>query len=269
MNRLRQAFDGLKAGGGHTLIPYITGGYPDVATTVEILKRLDPRRIGCAELGIPFSDPIADGPVIQTSFSHALDAGFRLAPLLSALKSARGEIRVPLMVMVSYSVVYRQQPARFIESARAAGIDGMIVPDLALEEADELVTLGRKHDFPLAMMIAPTSDESRRRRIAALSEPWVYYQSLTGVTGERAALPDDLRQHLEELRAETDKPICVGFGIARPDQVAAVCQAADGVIVGSAIVRRMNDGVSRGDDATAIADSVCAFIDELAEALPG
>lgn len=268
MNRLQAAFAALHAAGRKTLLPYITAGYPDADTTVEILRRIDPRHCAAVELGIPFSDPIADGPVIQTSFARALARGFRLDPLWATLQRRRTEIAVPLLAMVSYSIVQRRTPGAFVAAARAAGIDGLIVPDLALEEAEELAATTRAHDCGLILIVAPTSTAERRRRIAALSAPFIYYQSLAGVTGERSALPADLAAHVGELRAETGKPICVGFGIATPAQVAAVCAVADGAIVGSALVRRMNAAVDRGADTAALATDVTEFIEELARALP-
>ncbi len=268
MNRLRAAFERLRARRQRTLLPYITAGYPDVESTIALLRAIDPEPCAAVELGIPFSDPIADGPVIQTSFSRALAAGFRLDPLLDALAAARNEVRAPLLAMVSYSIVYRRDPGQFVERARAAGVDGLIVPDLALEEAGELAEIGRSADCPLVMIIAPTSTSERQARIAALSEPFIYYQSFAGVTGERSALPDDLAAHVQELRAATGKPICVGFGISTPAHVAAVCRVADGAIVGSAIVRRMNAAVDCGAPRAELVADVSGFIHELAAALP-
>jgi tryptophan synthase alpha chain len=244
MNRLRQTFNELQAQGRKVLLPYITAGYPDVETTIAILRQIDPARVGCVELGIPFSDPIADGPVIQTSFSNALARGFKLQRLLDALQAARADIRVPIVLMVSYSVVYRREPERFITAAQEAGCDGLLVPDLSFEEAHDLAERCRAHDFPLIMMVAPTTQPKRRLGIAQLADPWIYYQSLAGVTGERDALPADLTAHVEELRREAGKPVCVGFGISTPEQVRQVCTVADGAIVGSAIVRLMNTAVA-------------------------
>jgi len=268
MNRLREAFDQRHAAGRRALLPYITGGYPDAATTVAILRRIDPRPCACAEIGIPFSDPIADGPVIQTSFARALACGFRVETLFDELQRHRDDIAVPLAAMVSYSIVYRRGPRAFMTAAKAAGIDALIVPDLAAEEADELAAVGRELDCPLVMLVAPTSDAVRRQRLAALSEPFIYYQALAGVTGERSALPADLAAHVHELRTETGKPICVGFGISTPAHVAAVAAIADGVIVGSALVRRMNGAVEQGATAEAIAAVVNGAIAELARGLP-
>lgn len=214
MNRLRSTFAGLSPTGRKVLLPYVTGGFPDVATTIEILRRIEPNHCGAVEIGIPFSDPIADGPVIQASFSAAREAGF----------------------------------------------EGLIVPDLALEEAEDFAALARRYDCALVMIIAPTTTDERQRKIAALSDPFIYYQSLAGVTGERASLPPDLARHVAQLRRATDKPICVGFGISTPAHVRAVCEVADGAIVGSAIVRRMNAAVERGDDRQSIAAEISAFI---------
>ncbi len=267
MNRLYSAFERFRAARRPALLPYITGAYPDAGTTVEILRRIDSRSCACVEIGIPFSDSIADGPVIQTSFSRALERGFKLDSLLSELRAGRAEIDVALVAMVSYSIVYRRDPRRFVAAAAAAGFDGLLVPDLAFEEAGELAAIGRECDCPLVMMIAPTTGAQRRRRIVELSEPFIYYQLLAGVTGERGSLPADLAAQVGQLRRETDKPICVGFGIATPEHVRAVCTVADGAIVGSAIVRRMNAAVEQGSSGTQVADVVSEVIADLARGL--
>lgn len=268
MNRLDQAFAQLRAAGRRGLLPYITAGYPDCGTTVEILARLDPAVCVAAEVGIPFSDPIADGPVIQTSFARALAGGFRCDDLLAALRVGRGRIAVPVLAMVSYSIVYRRGPARFVRDAVAAGLDGLIVPDLAVEEAAELSDLCAAADCGLVLLVAPTTEPRRRAAIAALSRPFLYYQALAGVTGERSALPADLAAHVAELRGSTGKPICIGFGISTADHVAQVCEVADGAIVGSALVRRMNALVSAGAAGAAVAEAVAAGVAELARGLP-
>ncbi|MBU0637336.1 MAG: tryptophan synthase subunit alpha [Planctomycetes bacterium] len=265
MNRLRQSFAELASTGQKRLLPYVTAGYPSLAATVEILRRLDPKLCACVELGIPFSDPIADGPVIQASFSYALEHGFKLDTLWQALTDARDDIALPLVAMVSYSIVYRRNPAAFVADAVAAGIDGLIVPDLSLEEADELARIGHEHDCPLVMLVAPTSDERRRKRIGGISEPFIYYQSLVGVTGERDELPAELSENVRRLRAESGKPVCVGFGVATAAQVAAVCQVADGAIVGSAIVRRIGAAMESDASVDNVARVVADFVSELAQ----
>lgn len=268
MNRLRQRFAAVGGVVRKGLLPYVTAGYPDLATTVEILAALDAQHCACAELGVPFSDPIADGPVIQTSFSRALEAGFRLDALFDALRVARARIAVPLVAMVSYSIVYRRTPAAFMKAARDAGIDGVIVPDVSIEEADELSAAGRDANCPVVLIAAPNSAPARRARIAALSEPFIYYQSVAGVTGERRSLADDLAQNVAALRT-SGKPVCVGFGIASVDQVRAVCRIADGVIVGSAIVRMMNELVDRAAGRNAIIAAVSGLVAELAGGVDG
>lgn len=266
MNLLNRRFVELRVAGRRGLLPYITAGYPDVDTTIEILRRLDPQRIVCVELGIPFSDPIADGPVIQTSFGRALDAGFRLDGLFHALRAAHASIRVPLVAMVSYSIIFRRGVAEFVAAARHAGISGILAPDVATEEAETLFRCCQDAELGLILIAAPTSDEARLRRIAALSNPFIYYQCVAGVTGERGALPAELSERVRQLRTLSGKPVCVGFGVSRPEQVRAVCDVADGAIVGSAIVRRMNDAVTAGLAGAALAEAVVGWIDELAVA---
>lgn len=269
MNRLRQSFDQFRAAGRRALLPYITAGLPDLEATTAILKTIDPQRCACVELGIPFSDPIADGPVIQASFYAALERGFRVEAFLDAIQAARQDIAVPLVAMVSYSIIFRRSPRRFVAAAHGAGIDGLIVPDLSFEEADELAAICRDADCPLVMMIAPTTAADRQAKIAALSEPFIYYQSLAGVTGERASLAGDLAAHVATIRSLNPKPVCVGFGISTQEQVREVCQVADGAIVGSAIVRRMNDAVARGDPRQATVAAASDFIALLAQGVDG
>jgi tryptophan synthase alpha chain len=267
MNPLRARFSDLYAAGRKALLPYITAGYPDVDTTLDILRRVDPARCACAELGIPFSDPIADGPVIQTSFQRALAAGFSLDGLLQALRAAREDIAVPLVAMVSYSIVHRRTPRGFVEAAVRAGVTGLIVPDLAIEEADELAELGSEMDCPLIAIVAPTTEPARRGRIAAVSEPFIYYQSLAGVTGERDRLPSGLAESGAPQRRGAGEPGLVGVGVSTPKHVAEVCAAADGAIVGSAIVRRMTEALDAGGAGPQAADAATAIIEQLAAAV--
>ncbi len=265
LGALARAFAALAAARRKTLIPYVTAGYPDVATTIEILRQVDPRQCAAVELGIPFSDPIADGPVIQMSFYRALAAGFRLEAFFGQLAAARATIRVPIIAMISYSIVHRRGPAEFLNLAR---VDGLIVPDLAFEEARDLAALGAARQCPLVLIAAPTTSPARRAQIAELSSPFIYYQSVAGITGERRGLPLDLEENVGALRAAAgiSKPICVGFGISTPEDVRAVCRVSDGAIVGSALVRRMNEAVDRGETGVRIAADVTARIAELSAA---
>lgn len=267
MSRLHEVFAAPPAAPQCRLLPYITAGYPDLATTRAILRRLEPAQCRCIELGVPFSDPIADGPVIQASFARALNNGFRLDALFDMLANCRNGIRPPLVAMVSYSIVYRRGAERFLTEAKAAGFDGLIAPDLALEEAEDLAAAARAADCPLVLMAAPTSNPKRRATIAALSDPFVYYQSVAGVTGERAALPPHLVRDVSQLRADSGKPVCVGFGISKPEHVAAVCTVADGAIVGSALVRTITAAAQRGEKPEEIAETVANAVAKLVGAL--
>ncbi len=266
MSRLEDKINALRSTGGKALAPYLSAGFPDVDTSVAVLAGLQHEAIGCVELGIPFSDPIADGPVIQASFARALDGGFRLDRLLDALRAAQADIRPPLVAMISYSILFRRDPQRLMSRFKAAGIDAVLAPDLALEEAESLIAAAKEVDLPVVLMIAPTTRPERRRRVAELSAPWIYYQSLAGVTGERAALPSDLEDNIRQVRGYAAKPIFVGFGISTPEQVRAVCGVADGAIVGSAIVRRVLDQVDRGAAADDVVQATTAYVHALADA---
>lgn len=269
MNRLRESFDTLVHEKRRGLLPYITAGFPDAKTTIDILSALDPAVCPCAELGIPFSDPIADGPVIQTSFFRALEYGFRLTQFLAELGAARGRIRVPLVAMMSYSIAFRRGIAAFPGELVTAGIDGVLLPDLSLEESPEVVEACRAVDLPIICMIAPTTRAGRREHLAKLSEPFIYYQSTLGVTGERNALPADLEANVRLLREQSSKPVCVGFGISEPRHVTSVCSFADGAIVGSAIIRRMLTAQDENHTGPQIAHTAISFIEELAAPLRG
>jgi tryptophan synthase alpha chain len=267
-NQLESTFLAFRASGQKALLPYITAGYPDLDATISILRGVHHPAVACVELGIPFSDPIADGPVIQTSFSRALDRGFRVETLFERLRAARGTIRPPLVAMVSYSIVFRRGVDAFIDAAAAAGICGLIIPDLSLEEAGLVSSACSARGVGLVMIAAPTSSPTRRRLIAELSAPFIYYQSVAGVTGERSGVSSQLAASIGELRGLSDKPICVGFGISQAQHVREVCALADGAIVGSAIVRRMNAVVERGGDSDAVAAETLHAIDELAAGVP-
>jgi tryptophan synthase alpha chain len=268
MNDLQTAFARATSTGHKALLPFITAGCPDIDTTLAILRRIDPSHCACAEIGFPFTDPIADGPVIQTSFTRALAGGFTTDAFLPALGAARPDIRVPLVAMVSYSIVYRRGVKAFMAALRTAGVDGVIIPDLALEEAGDVADVARATQCSLIMIATPTSTADRRARIAELSDPFIYYQSLAGVTGERRALSADLATQVADLRTLTDKPICVGFGISTADHVREVCAVADGAIVGSALVRHVLDGIDAGAPPGASVERVIARIGDLATGLP-
>lgn len=269
MNALQAEFARRIKRGERALLPFITAGDPDCDSTVEILTRIPADSCACVELGIPFSDPIADGPVIQASFARAINSGFRVTSLLDALRAARGRITVPLLAMVSYSIVHRRGVSAFVEQLAAAGISGVLAPDLAIEEADELLAATRACGLSTIFIAAPTTEPDRLARIAAASDPFVYLQSVAGITGERSGLPPDLPVSVQRLRSAGAKAVCIGFGVSRPEHVRDVCRVADGAIVGSAIVRRLNEAAAHRERGPALAGRIEAAVRELAAGLPG
>jgi len=263
-NRLVKAFSELRAAGKKALVPFLTAGYPDLQTTEAILIDLERRGVRVAELGIPFSDPIADGPTIQASYTEALAAGVTSRAVLEMVRRWRaGGAKLALVAMVSYSIVFRRGPEEYLRSAAEAGFDGLIIPDLPLEEAGVLEPLAAANALANVMLIAPTTPPRRRLEIARHSRGFIYFISVAGITGERERLPESTIQAVGELRRHTDTPVCVGFGISNPRMVATVCEVADGAIVGSAIVRRISQ--HKDLPADRLAAKVGQFVGELLE----
>jgi len=236
-SRLDATFGALRARRERALVAYFTAGDPSLAITRKLVVEAARRGADVIELGIPFSDPLADGPVIQRATQRALAAGVTLPRVLELVREMRGEVSAPLVFLTYYNPILAFGLKAFCRTSVEAGIDGVIVADLPPEESGPLRAEAVAAGLDLIHLVAPTSTPERMRRIARASEGFVYMVSLTGVTGERAALAPELTQQLRALRAITTKPVCVGFGIGTPGQAALVGQLADGVIVGSAIVR--------------------------------
>jgi tryptophan synthase alpha chain len=264
MNRIDACFQRLKAAGRKAFMPFVVAGDPDIDTTVAAARVLATAGATLIEVGFPYSDPIADGPVIQAAYTRALGRGLKLDDMLdcvgkiTALPEVAG--KVPVVAMVAYSLIHRRGPERFLDQAKAAGVSGLIVPDLPLEEARSLIPLAAARDLCLVQLVTPTTPEDRARRIAAESTGFLYCVSVAGITGERDQLPDELLRQLAWLRQQTPLPLCVGFGIAKPAQARALRDHVDGVIVGSAIVRLLEGGKL---------DEVGKLATELATALSG
>ena len=238
-NRVVETFAALRERGGVAFMPFVTAGDPDFDATRALILELEKGGADLIELGIPFSDPIADGPTIQASFTRALAAGARVGDAFAMLRALREESSIPVLTMVSYSIVARVGAEVFMQQAAEAGADGAIIPDLPVEEAWEVIDVARALDLCTVFLAAPTTTPERREQVAQASTGFIYYISVAGTTGVRDHLPENLPQHVEELRGITDTPIAVGFGVSTPEQAAAVARIADGVIVGSAIVRRI------------------------------
>jgi tryptophan synthase alpha chain len=245
MSDIDLLFRRLRASGQKAFMPFITAADPDLDFTALALKELAARGCHLCELGIPYSDPIADGPVIQASYTRALAQKVRLTDILATVGEVTPQLGMPIVTMVSYSIVYRHGIEQYVRDAKQAGVSGAIVPDLLLEEADTLADVCRREDFSLIQLVTPTTPRDRAVRIAERSSGFLYYVSVTGITGERTQLPDNLVQNVAWLRERTELPICIGFGISRPEHVRLLAPVADGLIVGSALVRRMERAASR------------------------
>lgn len=243
-SRLDATFAALRARHERALVAYFTAGDPSLALTRKLVVEAARRGADVIELGIPFSDPLADGPVIQRATQRALAAGVTLPRVLELVREMRGEVSVPLVFLTYYNPILAFGLKAFCRTSVEAGIAGVIVADLPPEESGPLRAEALAAGLDLIHLVAPTSTPERMRKIARASEGFLYMVSLTGVTGERAALAPELTQQLRALRAITTKPVCVGFGIGTPEQAALVGQLADGVVVGSAIVRLVEQHAS-------------------------
>jgi tryptophan synthase alpha chain len=249
MSRLDVLFADLRRAGRKAFMPFVTAGDPDLAFTADVIRELDRRGCSLCEVGIPYSDPIADGPVIQASYTRALAKKIKLHEILDMLGRVSREVTMPLVTMVSYAIVYRYGLAKYIADAKAAGVVGAIVPDLLVEEAAELAAICNKADFNLIQLVTPTTPRERALKIARSSTGFLYYVSVTGITGERTELPPSLIENVGWLRTQTNLPICIGFGISRPEHVKLLAPVADGLIVGSAIVRRVAEAATKPREA--------------------
>lgn len=248
MSAIDQLFSRLRASGKKALMPFVTAGDPNLDFTAAAVAEMVKRGAHLCEIGIPYSDPIADGPVIQASYTRALNHKIKLAQIFKMLAGASPKVAAPLVTMVSYAIILRHGLARYVDEAKAAGVAGAIVPDLLVEESGELAGICRKADFSLIQLVTPTTPRERALQIAEASTGFLYYVSVTGITGERTALPQSLVDNVGWLREQTPTPICIGFGISQPEHVRRLAPVADGLIVGSAIVRRVAEAASRPRD---------------------
>lgn len=246
MNPVDALFRRLKAEGRKAFIPFLAAGDPDAATTADLIPRVAAAGADLIEIGFPFSDPIADGPVIQAAYTRALHSGLKVDHVFAAVRSATATpgLVAPVVGMVSYSLIHRRGPEQFVATAIASGLSGLIVPDLVADEADAFAAVCRAADCKLILLVTPTTTPERAATIVRLCSGFVYCVSIVGITGERTAIPAALTAQLARLRTMTDLPLCVGFGVSRPEHVRHLKAIADGVIVGTALVKaRENGGV--------------------------
>jgi tryptophan synthase alpha chain len=239
MTAVETLFRTLRRENRKALMPFVTAGDPDLPFTAAVLKELVGRGCHLFEVGIPYSDPIADGPVVQASYTRALEHKIKLADILQTLGVLAPTLSAPLVTMVSYAIVYRHGLEKYVGEVAERGLAGLIVPDLPVEESAQLADICGRREVSLIQLVTPTTPRERAVRIAETSTGFLYYVSVAGITGERNALPPELVDNVGWLRTQTDLPICIGFGISRPEHVKLLAPVADGLIVGSAIVRRV------------------------------
>jgi len=237
MNRLTQRFADIGKQNGKALVTFITAGDPDLNTTAEMISLLEKAGADIIELGMPFSDPVADGPTIQLSSERALAAGTTLEGVLATVRRARATSSIPIILMGYLNPIHAYGYERFARDAAQAGVDGVLLVDMPPEESGEFLPAARAHDVNVIFLLTPTSDKSRIATVAELGKGFIYYVTVTGVTGARQEVSADLAADLGRIRKKIKLPIMAGFGISTPEQAASVADVADGVVVGSAIVK--------------------------------
>ena len=264
MNPIDQLFSRLRSQNRKAFIPFLPAGDPDLAFTRELIPAVATAGGDLIEVGFPFSDPIADGPVIQASYTRALRNKLKLADLFDTVKqaSAAPVWSTPMVGMASYSLIYKKEPDAFLTAARAAGMSGVVVPDLPVEEAEGLAKLCHDRDFKLILLVTPTTDPKRMEQIVRACSGFVYVVSVVGITGGQSATTAIVEQVTTRLRGMTDLPLCVGFGVSTPANVRELRPYCDGVIVGTALVRKLETG-----DREMAKANVVAAVRELSAAL--
>jgi tryptophan synthase alpha chain len=263
MNRIDLLFKSLKTEGGKALVPFLTAGDPDFAGTRDLALALEESGAHMIELGVPFSDPIADGPVIQASSLRALRHGIDLTKILALVNELRQKTDIPIVLMAYFNPVYRMGLENLARQASLAGVDGFVIPDLPLEESAEWRAAARTNNLAAIFLVAPNTPPARAKYIAQKTSGFLYAVSVTGVTGKRKEIPQGLTDYLRMLRSVTDKSLVVGFGITSPSQVREIGPLCDGVIVGSALI----DLVSRYKGKKDGHAHMKSFIRSLAKAL--
>jgi tryptophan synthase alpha chain len=259
MSRMGVCFERLRRDGEGALIVFTVAGHPDPETGAEVLEAIADGGADIIELGVPFSDPLADGPAIQAASQRALAEGMTPAKVLEMAAAFRRERESPLVLMTCYNPICQYGVERFARGSAAAGVDGVIVTDLPPEESEEWVGVARAHGLDTVFLLAPNSPIARVKKVVDIATGFVYCVSRMGVTGARAELPSDLTHLVSRIRRETAKPVAVGFGISGPEHVAEVCRMAHGAVVGSALVSL----IDRHQGAAGLTEAVSALVSEL------
>lgn len=255
-SRIEQTFTALKQRNETALIPFITAGDPDLEKTLQLVLTLEKAGADLIELGMPFSDPMADGPTIQAASERALAGGTTLEQVLDLVTSVRQKSQIPLVLMGYYNPIFRYGAEKFATAAAAAGVDALLLVDLPPEEVGEVSEAMQKADIAMITLLAPTTPPERMARLAACAEGYLYYVSMTGVTGAQKISPADIKAAVENLKGLSKVPVAVGFGITTEDDAKAVGSFADGVVVGSALVKIIEEHGQGQDLLTCVEDYV-------------
>ena len=261
MNRIDKKFQELRDQGATAFMPYLCAGDPNPELTSKLLLTLEEAGADLIELGVPFSDPIADGPTVQRASERALTHHISLQEILEMVATVRTQTDIPIALMSYYNPIFRMGEDAFCKAAQDAGVDGVIIPDLPPEQAQSLLVIAQRYNLATIFLVAPTSPPERMQLITSVSTGFVYCVSVTGVTGARAMLSDEIAPMIAELRKHTDKPISVGFGVSTPNQATQIAQIADGVIVGSAIINVIEEHIN---DEAELLTAVKQFASDLA-----
>jgi tryptophan synthase alpha chain len=257
MSAISEVFARCRAERRAAFIPFLSAGDPNLATTAELLKAFVAGGADIIELGVPFSDPIADGPVIQRASARALDAGATMSGILRLVAQQRDQLGVPIVLFTYFNPIHARGVESFAEQATSSGVDGVLCVDLPPDEGDhDVIPVLQRHGLDTIFLLAPTSTRERLKAVSTHSSGFVYYVSRTGVTGAREELPKELLKESKRLRRRLSLPLAVGFGISTPQQVASVAKVADGVVVGSALVRLIEEKTGQDDLAKAVEDRV-------------
>ena len=262
MSRLIQRLSALKKSNQKALVTFITAGDPDLATTEEMIHLLEDAGADIIELGVPFSDPMADGPTIQLSSERALAAGTTLTGILETVRNVRTRSSIPIILMGYLNPIHAYGYGRFCLDAAASGVDGVLLVDMPPEESDEFLQAANTHGLNVIFLLTPTSDASRIATVNRLGRGFIYYVTVTGVTGARQAVSETLTAELSRIQAEVALPVMAGFGISTPEQAASVAALADGVVVGSAIVKLFQQ-----HSGTQLRTELKHFVSELKQAI--
>lgn len=257
MNRIKKTFDALKEKRQKALVGFVTAGDPDLSTSTDIITKMCGAGLDVLELGIPFSDPTADGPVIQRSSARSIAQGTHISTIIEMIKNIRKTIDIPIILFTYYNPVIAFGAEKFYREARQAGADGTLVVDLPPEESDEMTKFWNDdNDFSFIRLLAPTTPKERMEKISKAASGFIYLVSKTGVTGSDGIETSKIAKQMETIRSVSDLPVCVGFGISTPEDVSQIASFADGVVIGSAFERLIEDNINNPELACIMAQKV-------------